>query len=166
MGEARPLQPGNFELQKDFLAQEQRRISAELFETGVTSRIVAAIDTGRGAQMDVSGLGQLDKLFVPSVTRVNTNGKEETKLSLAAIQDTTKGETPSTAYGYHDIGLIDDTGTLFPYPEVLPDDAEAVHQAAIQLAELKTDGTLPGLNYNLLGIHNPNTSIQAMRPSA
>lgn len=156
------LVPGNFELQQDFLAAEQRRISGELFESGAASRIVSDTKPAVGATVELDGLHQLDKLFVPSLTMARSqdknDGKEEKVLSLVAITDGAAGQRSFT---YFRLGMIDDTGTLFPYPGIDAADAEAVQQAATELVSAKEQAMLPNLSFDLLTINNPNTAIRA-----
>jgi len=44
---------------------------------------------------------------------------------------------------------------------VAREDAEAVFNAAQSIEDLRDEGSLPGLEPNLLAIHNPNTAIMA-----
>lgn len=155
--------PANYELQKEFLDEEQRRISAELFESGVTSRIAGVAKIATGALVEVTGLGQLDKLFVPSLGKVRQGDREEQELSLVAI--TADDAKQSRSFSYLKLGRIDSAGILFPYPGIPIDDADIVHSAALQLVQAKQEGLLPNLNYDLLSVHNPRQAITTMRPS-
>lgn len=156
------LVPGNFELQQEFLAAEQRRISGELFESGAASRITGETERAVGATVELGGLHQLEKLFVPSLSMARSqdenDDKEEKVLSLVAITDGAAGQRSFT---YFRLGMIDDTGTLFPYPGIDATDAEAVQQAANELVSAKEQAMLPNLTFDLLSISNPNTAIRA-----
>jgi hypothetical protein len=154
---------GNYELQQQFLRAEQERISAELFEKGVTSRIVSVVPRSSGVIADVSGMGQLDKLFVPGMRMLNDQGHRERELSLVAVS--TDPDIQSNSYSYFRLGRIDDAGILYPYPNVPADDADVVLQAAKEMEVLKTEGVLRNMSFNLLGIDNPNTAITLMPPT-
>lgn len=162
MSETTP-RSGNYELQQEFLVQEQARISAELFEKGVTSRIVAVVPRGSGAIADVSDTGQLNLLFVPGIKMVNDRGHKERQLSLVAV--TIDPEQQSRSYSYFRLGRIDDSGMFYPYPGVPPEDAEIVLGAANELDGLRTARILPNMSSSLMSVDNPNTAITAFPPA-
>lgn len=153
---------GNYELQQEFLASEQARISAELFEKGVASRLVAALKHRSGAQFDVEGIAQLDNQFLPSLGMINDRGRRERQLSMVTVS--TNPHDQSRAYSYFRLGRIDDANILFPYPDVPADDAEVVLQAALELDRLRSDGILPNLSLNLLSVDNLNTAMTLAAP--
>lgn len=145
--------PGNYELQEAFLRGKQQEISNRLFEFGVVSRLVETTEPTAGVKTDVRGIAQLDKVFVPSISTAS-DGRDKV-LSLAAITPEQRGRS----FTYFRLGMIDETGTLFPLPGVNHDDAAAVHALARELIEAREDGTLPNLDSSLLSIKNPNTGM-------
>jgi len=147
----------NFELQEVLLAEEQARISGELFEQGAASRIMGDATPMRGAVADLQGLSQLDKLFVPSFATVQDDEHTERVLSLVAVTNSQDGRGRS--FTYRPVGRVDNTNTLYPYPNIEAADAEAVHRAAQQLEKAQADGLLTNLDANLLSIDNPRTGI-------
>ncbi len=150
-----------YEMQQELLHSEQRRISQELFINGTTPRLISALRHTRSVER-VRGLSEFDKLFVPSLRIVDMHGKCEQKLSLTAI--TIDPETGHRSNDNYELGLIDSTGTLFPYEVVPKEYANQVHAAALSLEQLKADGALPNLSSDLLSINNPNTDITALAP--
>lgn len=155
-----PVQ-GNWELQQEFLAAEQQRISNELFEHGVPARLMPGDEDLRGAKTDLSGLAQLDKVFVPSYGLARDGDQEERTLSLVAI--TEDPEKSSRSFTYKQVGAVDSAGILYPFPGVDPEDADRVHAAARQLEQAKADGVLPDLDFSLLSINNPRQAITHAR---
>ena len=159
----RPAAPQekNFKLQAAFLVAEQRRISLDLFERGIISGIVGNKTTGIGACVDVQGLGQFMNTFAPSLRRVKTtDGLSHSQLSLTAIHE----EESLRTYSYFPLGLLDDHGLIYPYSDIVPELAEAVHAAAKELLQCKSDGLLTNLSYDLLDVDNPNHNISAILP--
>lgn len=158
MSERRPSTQENYELQEDFLAQEQLRIGTQLFEKGVISKIVGDALTGGGARLDVQGLAQFTLLFTPSMKKFCDEGRSHEQLSLTAI----KSEENSRTFSYFPLGTVDNYGILYPYPGVDYEAAQVVAEQAMSLRQAKTDGLLPNLDYSLLLVNNPNTGIMLM----
>jgi hypothetical protein len=145
---------GNFELQIEYLTDRQREISDRLFELGVVSRIVAK-GTLAGSQIPVKGFDQLDKSFVPALKRTPSGGEVGRILYLAAKAQSGEG----VSAGYFELGQLDEAGILFPFPDVVAQDAETVYKEAQTLIAAKQEGTLPNLSDDLMSIDNPNTVI-------
>jgi len=152
-------QQENYELQQDFLGGQQRQISNHLFEIGVISRLTNTLPSV-GAKVDTQGLAQLDKVFVPSISYTKYSGRDEAVLSLVAISD---AEDNSRTFTHFRLGMIDDTNTLFPYPNVIPEDAEAVHHAANKLIAAREEGLIPNLSHDLLSVTNPSYGIRKIQ---
>jgi hypothetical protein len=147
--------PRNYELQEVFFRSEQERISNHLFGLGVVSRLIEDRSPDAGVKTDVNGVNQLDKLFVPCLTFSVSDDGEEKVLSLVAITPYPDGRS----YTYFRLGVIGLFDTLYPFPGVDFDDAQAVNDTARELITARDDGLLPNLDATLLSVHNPNTSI-------
>lgn len=158
----RSLPEGNYELQQQFLDSEQKRISSVLFESGAISNITQVVKVRSGLTTEVHGFSELEKTFVPSMAMIDDRGHQEAQLSLVAI--TPDPGRKSKGYSYMPLGRIDSAGILFPYPNVPPEDAGKVYQAALELMQARDNGVLPNLNFNLLSISNPNTAISSSPP--
>ena len=156
---------GNFELQIAFLAQEQARISQELYAAGATSRIASALGSTTGAKVDVEGVGQITNMFVPAVRSIR-NGSQTVynELSLVAVEHAASDRVASKSFGYMRLGLLDEYGMVYPYPGLPREDVELVALKAMELVSAKEQGLLADLNNSLLDVFNPRTAIQNFRP--
>ena len=155
------MQPGNYELQQQYLDQLQQEISGRLFEAGVVSRIISSEGAHQfGYSVDDEGLSQLDKLFVPTVHFKTIDGREERVLRLCTIETDESGNGRS--FAYRALGEIDEQGFLHPDPGVQEEDVWAVYAEAEKLEELR-DSELPNLSSTLLHVNNPRTAMSLKR---
>lgn len=148
-------------LQAELLRSRQDSISDGLFESGVAGRLIEGARSFGGAKVDLSGFEMWGKLFVPSYVTVADGEHTERELSLAAITPSPKAN--SNTVTYVGVGSVDEVGILHPYPGIDEADAAAVFAAANSIEGLREEGSLPGLQPNLLSIHNPSTAIMAPR---
>lgn len=156
---------GHIELQQHYLREFQERVSAELFGSGVASRLLYNAPPTRN---DVEGVAQLDKLFVPSVRYYKSRQGEPHKILRLAVISREHSHTTD----YVDLGEIDQQNFLRVSQGVTDakteDDAWAVYATALELETLQTGDesnppTLPNLSSNLLSITNSYTLPGAHR---
>ena len=149
---------GNYDLQCVYPQGQQQRISSDLFESGVVSRVVGSVH-GDGVEADVEGVGLLDMQFVPELGVANDLG--ERQLSLVAMDTTGEDSNGDNypVYRHFPLGEVDEAGIVFPYPEVAAEDAEAVWGHAAGLLRSQEEGVIPDLDFDLLSIKNPGLLI-------
>jgi hypothetical protein len=148
----------NYELQQIYLTAAQQRISANLFELGVVSRLLYGAKADAGAALP-TGLDQLDRVFVPSLHARRTGDTPERELSLTGIAAQANG---SRNYSIRVLGTLDQAYILSPYPGIDPADAEMVNEAAQELVAARDTGILPDLGASLVRINDPHTLMIAL----
>lgn len=149
----------NRELQRVLLRDLQARMSNELFEAGVVSRLAfgSSDKPVTGARIAIEGFDQLDKTFVPAIGFKTGGDRRERVLQIIAIEEDAK--THGRGFRYFDIGTLDDVGIVYPYHGIDPSDAELVARQAAELEATRSSGEMPNLSTSLLEVFDPSTAI-------